>query len=702
MIGMENELSSPSRLESLLRPTSVAIVGASDKVGSFGASVLSNLLGSGYSGTIQLVNPKRNQIDGRPCLSSVKALPEGIDCAVLAIPKEGVLEAVRGCAERGVKAVIIFAAGFSETGEIGRLDQEELVRIASESGMIIEGPNCLGMVNAIEGTALTFVTTPKLEFKGLTGVGIISQSGAMAAVLGVAFRHHALDLTFSISTGNEAVTGVEDYVEFLIEDTHTSVIALLVEQFRQPGRFMHSVARARERGKHIVLLHPGFSSAARASAATHTGAIAGDYEVMRTKVVSVGVILVETVEELVDVTQLLLRCPRVPSGGTAVLTESGAFKALTLDLCDRISLPLPTLASSTCATLRSILPEFIHPSNPLDITAQGLVDPDLYTRILPPLLSDGNSGSVVITIILTDEATGKLKLPPILRAISSLDWKKPIIFAGLDEGAWIDPAFVAQLRDNRVPFFPTAERAFRAIARLSRQSQTDRVPQSTSIATPLPKGVLTEIQSKRILATAGLPVPEGEIATTIDQGVAIADRIGYPVAIKAQSSKLLHKTEVGAVVLNLRNRNEFLEGWDRLQNNVTRNCPDLKQSDVLVERMALPGVELIIGARNDPGWGPVLVIGLGGIFAEALRDTRLLVPDSSNEEIVRELLQLRGAPLLQGFRGGHRIDLVKLAHLIRRLGDFVLQHPEVSEIDLNPVMVYPNDAVILDALIVVK
>jgi acetate---CoA ligase (ADP-forming) len=688
----------------LLRPASVAIVGASDKRGSLGASVLSNLISSRYVGAIHLVNPKRTEIDGRRCVASVKDLPEGIDCAVLAIPKAGVLEALRACAERGVGAAIVFAGGFAESGEGGRAEQAEVARIARESGMTIEGPNCLGMVNAIDDIALTFVSTPRSSFPGGRGVAIVSQSGAMAAVLGVTFRGHALDLTYSISTGNEAASGVEDFVEYLLGDQHTAVIALLVEQFRKPRRFLELARKARESGKHIVLLHPGSSGAARASAATHTGAIAGDYEVMRTKVADAGVIVVETLEELVDVSHLLLRCPALPSGGTAVLTESGAFKALTLDLCERLGLAVPPLSDQTVTALRAVLPEFIPPSNPLDVTAQGLVDPDLYRRTLPPLLADDSFGSVVLTIILTDESTGALKLPPILDAISTFNLKKPIIFAGLDEGAWINPGYVARLHDLHVPFFPTAERAFRALARLNavRSEPSITIEARAVPVLRLPNGVLTEYESKKIFRAADFPVPTGELARSLDDAIVIAERIGFPVVLKAQSAELLHKTDAGGLVLNLRDRDELATGWERLRKNLSQSRPNLLLDGVLVERIGEKGLEFIVGARNDPEWGATVVVGLGGIFAEALHDVRLLVPGLTVEQIVAELHRLKGAALLGSFRGAPAPDVRAIAEVVRRLGDFMLAHPEVAEVDLNPVVAHTKGATVLDALIVVS
>ena len=692
----------------LLRPQSVAIVGASDKRGSLGANVLANLDAAQYAGAIHLINPNRAAIAGRICLSSVENLPWGVDCAVLAIPKTGVLDTLRACTARGVGAAIVFSAGFAESGGEGRAEQAEMKQIADRTGMTVLGPNCLGVVNALDGVALTFVGT-KPHSTAAPGVAVVSQSGAMAAVLGVAFRTHGLNLTYSVSTGNEAVTGVEDYVEFLLADPQTSVIALLVEQFREARRFLELAHRARDAGKSIVLLHPGSSEAARASAATHTGVLTGDYDVMRAKVTGAGVIFVETLEELIDSTHLLLECPAVPAahGGVCVLTESGAFKAMTLDLCERISLPLPHLSARVEASLREVLPAFIPPSNPLDVTAQGLVDPDLYRRTLPPLLADETVSWVILTIILTDETTVALKLPPILEAIATVDRSKPILFAGLDEGAVMPEVYRSRLRELRVPFFPTAERAFRAVARV----RSDRRPATAfddtrpSIATlaRLPAGVLSEFESKDILRRIEplcASLPDGALVTSAAQAVEVAAALTYPVVLKAQSRQLLHKTEVGGVMLNLRSADEVRAAWEKLHSNVQRHSPGLVLDGVLVERFSSPGTEFIVGARNDKDWGPIVLVGLGGVFAEALQDARLLVPGLSRIEIEGEIRKLKAATILRGFRGAAPPNIAALARILSMVGAFICAHPEVLEIDLNPVVVTASGATILDALIV--
>jgi len=701
-----SEVSLVSSLTRLVRPRSIALVGASATAGSFGQSVLVNLERARFAGELHLVNPKRAAIGNRVCLPSIDRLPGCVDCAVLAIPREGVLDALAECARRSVGSAIVFSAGFAESDAIGRAQQTEVTRIAKGSGMVVLGPNCLGMVNYVDGLPLTFVSTAPSRLGERDGIAIVSQSGAMAAVLGVSLASRGLGISYSVSTGNEAATGVEDFVEYLIDDRHTRVITMIVEQFRQPRRFLELVRRAEEQDKRIVLLHPGSSSAARASAATHTGAMAGDYQVMRTKVSHAGVVLVDTLEELEDVSELLLRWQELPQGGAAVLTESGAFKALTLDFCESVGLALPPLCDSTIVALRTALPAFIPPANPLDITAHSLVDPDLYRRTFPILLDDAGIGSLVLAIILTDESTSDLKLPPILEAIRSVKPSKPMIFAGLDEGARIPHQYVEELRALGIPFFPSPERVFRALAHLTNFAA--RRPRARSVAVHetsarprLSSGTMPEYRSKQVLAQAGIPIPRGSLARSLEEAHTIAGEIGFPVVLKAQSAQLSHKSDAGGVELNLDRPEALAAGWERLRASILRAMPELVLDGVLVEEMRQRGAELIFGARNDPDWGSVVLVGFGGVLAEAIHDMRLLPSDLSVDDVTAELHQLKCAAILRGFRGSPALDVKAAAEIVCRIGSLVSSNPEIRELDINPVVLYPDGqgALALDALI---
>lgn len=689
-------------LSRLLAPRSVVIVGASPTPGALGNSVLRNLERHRFAGDIHLINPKRDEIDGRKCLNSIDALPEGVDAAVLAIPGPAVLPAIQALASRGVGAAVIFSAGFAEGGEEGLAAQAEVARIAHQHGMTVIGPNCLGMTNYVAGVPLTFVEAPVLDLAGKPAVGIVSQSGAMAVVLGTTLMAKGLGITVSVSTGNEAASGVEDYVEHLIDDPATPAIAMIVEQFRKPARFLALAERARGAGKPIVLLHPGTSSAARESAATHTGAMAGDWQLMQAKVERAGVILVDSLEALGDVIELAVRAKPVRPGGTAVLTESGAFKALTLDLAERIGLELPAMAGETAEAMRAAIPDFIPVSNPMDLTAQALVDPDLYRRTLIPLLADDNFAALVFGIIQTDPETSARKFPAIIDAVKALDPRKPMIFAGIDDGAEVPAEYVDGLRAIGVPYFPSPDRAFRALRHLNRLAERD-FGRSTAapVTLDLPSGVIPEYRAKQLLAPAGIPFPAGGFAATAVEAKAIAARVGYPVAIKAQAAALSHKSDAGGVILNIADDAALDAAWRRLYGNVAAYDAAIALDGAQVEAMGKRGVELIVGARNDPEWGPVILAGFGGVTAELLHDVRLLPVDLTHDAIVAELRALKQGALLDGYRGSPALDVDAVAELIAGLGRVLAGSPSIREIDLNPVVVYPRGegVVALDALI---
>lgn len=554
-------------LDRLLRPRSVVIIGASDKPGALGASVLANLERHDFAGAVHLINPNRAVIGRRPCLPSVEALPEGVDAAVLAIPRPAVLETVKALAERKVGAVVIFSAGFAEGGAEGLAEQHEISRVAEAAGMVVEGPNCLGMVNFVDGVPLTFVELPAGRLAGRPGVAIVSQSGAMAAVLGVTLLKRDLGLSYSISTGNEAASGVEDYVDYLIDDPNTRLIALIVEQFRKPARFLAAARRARAAGKPLVLLHPGLSSAARESAATHTGAMAGDYQVMTTLVDRAGVLRVESLEELGDVADLLIRCPPFGPGGAVVIGESGAYKALTLDLAEAVGLDLPVVGDADSPELRAALPPFVPVSNPLDLTAQGLSDPDLYSRTLGAVLADPRFGMVLVGLIQTDQPTSDIKFQPILQTLGEGRLNKPVVVAGLDEGA-APSQHVAALRARSIPYFPTPERAVRALARIQSWSRRD-LRAAEIVDLPLPglpvaRTPLAEHEAKSLLARIGVPFPKGRLAKTSEEARSIAAQVGVPVVLKAQSRDLPHKSEAGGVIVGLADEAAVETAWRRL------------------------------------------------------------------------------------------------------------------------------------------
>lgn len=690
----------------LLRPRAVAVVGASSKPGSLGGGVLANLERFRFGGALHLVNPRYDRIGERPCVRSISELPDGIDCAVLAIPNEFVVDAVRECAEKGIRGMIVLAGGFAEIGENGKRAQQEIAAIAHRFGVALQGPNCLGMINYVDGVPLIFGVAPFAALGDRKGVAVVSQSGAMASAVRVALQARGIGLSYSVSTGNEAVLSAEDFLEEFIADPHTQVIAMLMEQIRRPAKFLDLAVSARKAGKFIVLHHLGRSAAGREAAKTHTGALSGDYAVMAAQVVARGVCLVDSLESLIDVPELLIRSKNARSpGGTAVIAESGAFKGMALDFCEAVGLELPRLSQTTQEALATELPPFSPPSNPLDLTAQALIDPELYRKVLALIARDAAFGSVVLTISLPSADSANRKLPPIIDALRSLDGKQTVVFAMLGEDCPIPTALVDQIRETGTPFFRSPERAFRALAALKKMARTPATigHAARGSEAPLEPGIVPEYRAKRLLAGWGLQMPPSRLVRSLEEALTAAGELGFPLALKAQSSRLPHKSEVGAVTLDIRDEAALRSAWSNMQGRLAEERADVCLDGILLERMSEPGIEIIIGACNEGGWGPVILVGLGGILTEVLQDVVFIPAGVQRSDITRALRSLKGARLFDGYRGSPPADFDAVLTVVETLSAFLLQHPEIVEADLNPVRIHARGrgATVLDALFVV-
>jgi len=690
----------------LMRPRSIAIVGVSSERGSGGGGALENLERYGYGGEIHLVSRGRSDVRGRACVASIDDLPEGIDTALLMIPRAAIEAAVAACARRRVGAVIIFAAGFAEAGGEWKAAQERVAATARAAGIAMCGPNCLGIINYVDGIPLTFSPQQAEKSPAGPGVSIVAQSGGVSAILRTALMARDVPVAFTVSTGNEAVLALEDYLEFLLDDAMTRVIAVFAEQIRQPQRFLRLAERAREAGKAIVLHHPGRSAAARAAAQSHTGALAGDHAIMHALVAREGVIAVEGLDELIDVSELTARFPNLPAAGPAVLTDSGAFKGMTLDLAEAVGLELPPLLGATADALKVELPDFVEPSNPLDVTAQAVLDLDLYARAMKPLFADAAFGSVFAAVVVSaNSAFAAAKIAATLKPMQGAG--KPAILGVLGDEVALPPAAVEKVRAAGIPLFRSPERGLRALARVTahaRAAAGTRTPAPMMTAPALPgSGVLPEHVAKYYLASVGIPVPDGTMARNLAAAQDAAARIGYPVALKVQAAALPHRSDAGGVMLDVSDPAALATAWRRMHESVLLHHPGIVIDGVRVEAMAKAGLEVIVGARRDPQWGPVVVIGLGGIWAEALQDILVLPPDLDPSELAAELKKLKAAPLLEGTRGAPARDVAALIDVAARIGSLVRARQEIAEIEINPLVVFERGAGVLalDALIIV-
>lgn len=700
-------------VQHIIHPRSIVIVGASADPRSFGGFVQGNLERFGYSGVLHLVSRSSEEINGRPCVKTVDALPEGIDLAVLAIPESGVLEAVKALAARRCKAAVLFASGYAEAGAEGQQKQVELARVAHEAGILLVGPNCMGFTNLAAGIPVTFEPLTARAPETRPGVGVVAQSGFMAANLRDAYLGRGVPVTTVFSTGNEVSVCVEDILAALIGDKQTRVITLYVEQIRRPQVFLQLAAQARLAGKPLVLLMPGRSARAREAAQSHTGALAGDHATATALLQREAVVVVDSLDELLDTTAVLLRYPQPPAGGTAFMTGSGAMKNIALDFADDLGLDLPELSAHTLGQLKDKLPAYAVAENPLDYTTIGIRQPGLIGELLLTMLGDQHVGNIVLAIPVGPVMAQRDKADHIVPAIAQAT--KPAVLVLTGDSSPVEPFFMEVIQASGVPLFRSADRALRAMRRVAQYGEALQRALRAQTAEPKaidlpgvvpPNGIFPEYQGKAWLAHAGLAVPQGALATSADEAVAVARRIGFPVVLKAQASELPHKSDVGGVLVGLADEAALRAGWDRLFASVQQHRPQLVLDGALVEAMGSRGLELVVGAKRDADWGPVVLVGLGGIWIEALKDVRLIPADLAEEDIVIELSRLKAAVVLQGIRGAAAVDVPAIARVVAQVGAQMRANPTITEIDINPLMAYPLGSAVpvlaLDALVVAQ
>ena len=710
-IAPDSDVSALS-LDRVLQPRSIAIVGASADPRAFGGFVQANLERFGYEGQLHLVSRSSAEIGGRACVRTVEELPQGIDLAVLAIPEAGVLEAVEGLAARHCHAAVLFASGYAEAGDEGQARQHALAITAREAGILLVGPNCMGFSNLAAGIPVTFEPLPARPRETRPGVGVVAQSGFMAANLRDAFLGRGVPVTSVFSTGNEVSVCVEDVLAHYIADAQTRVIAVYAEQIRRPRTFLKLAAQARDAAKPLVLLMPGRSARAREAAQSHTGARAGDHATATALLQREAVVAVDTLDELLDAAAVLLRYPQPPAGGTAFMTGSGAMKNIALDFAADLGLDLPALTPATTQRLSALLPAYAVAENPLDYTTIGVRQPGLIGEALLAMLDDAHVGSLVLAIPVGPEMAQRDKAEFIVPALARAT--KPAVLVLTGDGSPVEPFFVDAILASGVPMFRSNDRALRAMRRVAAygealQRATRAIRGKAVAALPLPgpvpaNGIFAEYQGKAWLARAGLAVPQGGLARSVDEAMRIAGRIGYPVVLKAQASELPHKSEVGGVLVGLKDEAALRAAWLELHASVTQHRPGLRLDGVLIEAMGPRGLELVVGAKRDADWGPIVLVGLGGIWIEALHDVRLIPADMAEEDIVVELGRLKAAAVLQGIRGAAGVDLQAIARVVALVGAQMRANPQITEIDINPLVAYAAGSaqlvLALDALVV--
>ena len=690
-----------SRLARLLNPQSVAVIGASDDPLRIGGRPIAYMLGQGFRGRIFPVNPNRATVQGLPAYPSVAALPETPDVAIVIVPASLALEAIESLAARGTAAAILFSAGFAETGPQGAEAERRLVEAAHAHGMRLIGPNSLGLINPRTHFYGSFSSAVEQGFPTAGHVAIISQSGAYGAHLMTVAIAAGIGLSALVMTGNEADLTVGDMLQMAVDDPDTRVIVVYSEGIKQADTLVAALESAREAHKPVVMMKVGRSAVGSAAAQSHTASIAGDDRVTDAVLTELGVVRAETTEQMMDIARLATRGVFPANNTLGVLTLSGGAGVIISDAAEAVGLPMPEMPQASQKRLLELLP-FASPRNPVDVTAQYLNEMSLVSTFTDALIEEG--GYTSILGFFTYSGGAPTIAPRLREQLRLVRERHPDCIFALSLLA--APDLVREYERDGFAVFEDPARAVVAIEAMGRFGRAfarqPGLPAPTIPAVTLPDRDPNEAQAKTLLAAAGIPCAPESVVDSADEAIVAAERFGYPVVMKIVSPDILHKSEIGGVLLDVGDARAVRAGFDTLMQRAHAAVPLARIEGVLVARQISGGVECILGIHRDPVFGPVAMFGLGGIFVEILQDVVLHRCPFGEDVALKMIRSVRGAPLLTGARGRPPADIAALARMLARLSAFaVAAGPRLQSIDLNPVLAMPagQGAFALDAVV---
>jgi acetate---CoA ligase (ADP-forming) len=689
-------------LDALFAPASVAIVGASDDPDRLSGRPIRYLLEAGYPGAIYPVNPNRDKVQGLQAYPSIDALPVTPAVALIVVAAKAVKEAVIACATRGVRGVYLLSGGFAESGDEGERTQREIQTIAREAGMRMLGPNCLGAFNSQQRFFGTFASSLEGALPQSGPVAIVSQSGAYGQHLAYLLRKRGLGVKYLISTGNEIDVELAECIEWLVRQPEIEVVLAYAEGVRNGPRLLQSLELARYAGKPVVFLKVGASDVGARAAASHTAALAGSDAVHDAVFRQYGACRVSSTDEQVDVAYACVKS-RAAGPKVAIVSVSGGFGVQCADAAEREGLQVAPLPAEAQARMAKLLPAG-GTSNPVDVTGQAVNDVSLLSNTVGVLTEQGGYDALFVCLTTTPLAAA-LEQPirgALTQATATFRRRRPVVLLMVAE-----PAVVAAYEAEGFLVFEDVVRAVKAIAALSRFQRAFGRDAEAAAALPAPvalaNGALSEVQAKAVLKDAGVPVLSEVLATSAADAVAAAQRVRGPVAMKIVSPDILHKTEIGGVLLGLEGAAAVRQGYDTLLTRAATAVPRARIEGVLVSPMIRGGVETILGVARDPIFGPVVMFGLGGVLAECFRDTSFRVAPVSAAEARRMIDETRASLLLRGWRGAPPCDVDALVDAIVNLSRFAAaQGADLESIDVNPFVVRAEGegAVALDAVVI--
>ena len=698
-------------LDSFFAPSSIAIIGASRDALKIPGLLLTFLRRNGFPGWIYPVNPNYPNIDGLACYPSVADIKQPIDLAIVIIPARAVLNALKECAAVGVKNAIIISSGFAEEGGDSATMQDAIADLARTTGMRISGPNAEGFYNELGQVAATFSPTvdvkpdaPRL-LATQRRIGIVAQSGGIGFAIYNRARALGIALSYVVSAGNEADLGAGAFFDYMVRDASTDVILLFLEGIRDTDTFLAAAERAAETGKPVIVVKVGRSGAGGRAAASHTASMAGWSAAYDAVFARYGFIVSNDLDEAVTIAAVLTASPLPKGDRVAVVTVSGGGGIWGADVVSSQGLRVPELSSPTQAAIREMIPSYGSPRNPIDITAQAVHSGGLQKTI--ELLAQGDEVDAVLVVLsLSNETRIPFKIDELKPLIDARH--KPIVFYTYTlpshfARAELANAGVVVLSGLSHVGVAMRRAVERARFKLAAPPLDDAAMKRLDLTRYLNSDKLSEYDSKRLLAAAGVSLPN-EILVSHREGLneAIA-RVGLPLAMKIQSADISHKSEVGGVRLNIASEQEAVQAYDDLLTRTNARRPDATVQGVLLTPMAKPGVEIIVGTMQDATFGPMIMVGFGGVTTELFKDVIYRPAPVGADEAMTMLNELKAAPLLHGFRGTPKADVGALATLIAQISQLAARDRDaIAEIEINPVLVHPEGegTTIVDALVV--
>lgn len=694
-------------LNKLLKPTSVVVIGASEKEG-FGGDVCRNILSYVEDRShVYFIHPKRDSVFGVPCYKSISDVPENVDLMVICTSQKTVIPLLQEGAKKGVGGAVVFASGYGEVGTAeGKQNEAELIAAAKELDIAVMGPNCAGFVNYIDNVQAFAFISAKRDRKG--SVGVVSQSGQLCLSM---MDDPGMRFSYNISAGNGKIVQMEDYMDFLVDDEDTKVVSIYIEGVKNADKFAAVLKKAAEKRKPVVILKAGRSAKGGAIAASHTGSLSGSDASFDAVLKKFGAIRVDDLEELIAMSLMLSTMKRMPEKATfASMNLSGGETGICADVGSLNGIEYPDFTEETLKKLKEQLPSYASPNNPLDMTASLSYDADLYAGALRTVMDDPNIGMVLIGYTLLLEIADPC-IHYMYKGIEKVVQEKggnckPIAMIPFAENTR-NPEYQEKLFQIGVPVLPPPVYAFKLLRHLADFIAYEPETKTLELAVGHPKSeetqALSEHESKQELKVYGVPVPDEVIVTSKEEAAQFAKNHPDPLVMKVESADILHKSDVGGVKLNVCGPEAAEKAYEEIMESVTAKRPDAHINGILTVPMLDAGVEIIIGVNNDPQFGPMIMVGMGGVFVEVFKDVALYPAPLKEEEALEMLKSLKSFKLLNGYRGTEKCDIKALCQTIVAISNYAQANKDVlKELDINPLFVYPEGkgVGVADALIV--